>query len=80
MHWCKRYKKSILPFVTKPVEEQVESRFWVWQKYFPEKFMLQIDVVTMNNDNNARRGREYRSLKVSRWIIGVKIDEGGRLG
>ena len=42
--------------------------------------MLQIDVVTMNNDNNARRGREYRSLKVSHLIIGVKIDEGGRGG
>ena len=41
--------------------------------------MLQIDVVRMNNDNNVRR-REYRSLKVSHLINGVKIDEGGRLG
>ena len=45
--------------------------------------MLQIDVVRMNNDNNVRRRRrrrEYRSLKVSHLINGVKIDEGGRLG
>ena len=42
--------------------------------------MLQIDVVRMNNDNNVRRRREYRSLKVSHLINGVKIDEMGRLG